>query len=69
MSLNQIFNSCLSNKEIKSELVKFNPNYKTFVSKTAYGQGQMLSAMREIHKQTLNEAKGQQVCPHCGGQL
>ena len=46
MSLNQIFNSCLSNKEIKSELIKFNPNYKTFVSKTAYGQGQMLSAMK-----------------------
>ena len=57
MSLNQIFNSCLSNKEIKSELVKFNPNYKTFVSKSAYGQGQMLSAMKEIHNQTLNEVQ------------
>ena len=57
MSLNQIFNSCLSNKEIKSELIKFNPNYKTFVTKTAYGQGQMLSAMKEIHNQTLNEVQ------------
>jgi hypothetical protein len=57
MSLNQIFNSCLSNKEIKSELIKINPNYKTFVTKTAYGQGQMLSAMKEIHNQTLNEVQ------------
>ena len=55
MSLNQIFNSCLSNKEIKSELIKFNPNYKTFVTKTAYGQGQMLSAMKEIYNQARNE--------------
>lgn len=57
MSLNQIFNSCLSNKEIKSELIKFNPNYKSFVTKSAYGQGQMLSAMKEIHNQTLNEVQ------------
>jgi len=68
MSLNQIFNSCLSNKEIKLELIKFNPNFKNFVSKGSYGQGQMLLAMKEIHKQTLNEAKEQQVCPRCGGQ-
>ena len=55
MSLNQIFNSCLSNKEIKSELVKFNPNYETFVSKSAYGQGQMLSATKEIYNQARNK--------------
>lgn len=35
MSFNQIFNGILSNKEMKQEIAKYNPNYKSYVTKNS----------------------------------
>tara|TARA_Y100000813_G_C23897563_1_gene227981 strand:+ start:227 stop:421 length:195 start_codon:yes stop_codon:yes gene_type:complete len=55
MSFNQIFNGILSNKEMKQEIAKYNPNYKSYVTKNSYGQSQLLQFGKIVAHEIRNE--------------